>query len=108
MDLACASMLFSTNSATALSGLLWESAMMRIAFQSSPILSLPLALRLRSTVLYILRDRPRSGRDAYLYELNRSIHRALRQTRRDILLSFCCYGETTVHRPKPCIVKWMI
>src|SRR5258708_23249649 len=44
MSLACASMLFSTNSATALSGLLWESAMMRIAFQSSPILSLPCAL----------------------------------------------------------------
>src|SRR6187431_2260564 len=34
-------MLFSTNSAIALSGLLCESAMMRMAFQSSPILSLP-------------------------------------------------------------------
>src|SRR5580765_436352 len=34
-------MLFSTNSAIALSGLLCESAMIRIAFQSSPILSLP-------------------------------------------------------------------
>src|SRR5215468_6534011 len=34
-------MLFSTNSAIAFSGLLCESAMMRIAFQSSPILNLP-------------------------------------------------------------------
>src|SRR5260370_1393490 len=39
--LARASMLFSMNSATALSGLLWESAMMRIAFQLSPIRNLP-------------------------------------------------------------------
>jgi len=39
--LARASMLFSTNSAIAFSGLLCDSAMMRIAFQSSPILSLP-------------------------------------------------------------------
>ena len=39
--LALASMLFSTNSATALSGLLWDSAMIRIAFQLSPILSFP-------------------------------------------------------------------
>src|SRR5229473_6973944 len=41
MVLARASMLFSTNSAMALSGLLCESAMMRIAFQSSPIRNLP-------------------------------------------------------------------
>src|SRR6476659_2646730 len=34
-------MLFSTNSAIAFKGLLCESAMIRIAFQSSPILSLP-------------------------------------------------------------------
>src|SRR5204862_6415685 len=38
-----ASMLFSTSSAVALSGLLYDSAMMVIAFQSSPILSLPRA-----------------------------------------------------------------
>src|ERR1700722_9385505 len=43
MVLAWASMLFSTNSAMALSGLLCESAMIRIAFQSSPIRSLPLS-----------------------------------------------------------------
>jgi hypothetical protein len=36
---AWASMLFSTNSAMAFRGLLCESAMIRIAFQSSPILS---------------------------------------------------------------------
>ena len=43
MVLACASMLFSTNSAMALSGLACESAMIRMAFQSSPILNLPLS-----------------------------------------------------------------
>src|SRR5882762_1161135 len=43
MVLACASMLFSTSSAMALSGLLCESAMIRIAFQSSPIRNLPLS-----------------------------------------------------------------
>src|SRR5215469_12774236 len=43
MVLACASMLFSTSSAMALSGLLCESAMMRMAFQSSPIRNLPLS-----------------------------------------------------------------
>src|SRR5258708_32092164 len=53
MRLACASMLFSTNSATALSGLLCESAMMRIAFQSSPILSLPRALLMGAIVLHM-------------------------------------------------------
>src|SRR6516225_4595032 len=36
-------MLFSTNSAMALSGLAWDRAMIRMAFQSSPILSLPLS-----------------------------------------------------------------
>ena len=41
MVFACASIEFSTNSAIAFKGLLCESAMMRIAFQSSPILSLP-------------------------------------------------------------------
>jgi hypothetical protein len=41
MVAAFASILFSTNSAIAFKGLLCESAMMRIAFQSSPILSLP-------------------------------------------------------------------
>jgi hypothetical protein len=41
MVLALASIEFSTNSATALSGLLCESAMMRMAFQSSPIRSFP-------------------------------------------------------------------
>src|SRR5438034_3202008 len=41
MVLACASTLFSTNSAIAFSGFPCESAMIRIAFQSSPILSLP-------------------------------------------------------------------
>src|SRR6516165_6709986 len=41
--LACASMLFSTNSAMALRGLACDSAMIRMAFQSSPILSLPLS-----------------------------------------------------------------
>ena len=46
MVVACASMLFSTNSAIALSGLLCDSAMIRIAFQSSPILSLPRSLPL--------------------------------------------------------------
>jgi len=34
-------MLFSTNSATALSGFVWDLAMMVIAFQLSPIRSLP-------------------------------------------------------------------
>src|SRR5215468_9270632 len=43
MVLACASMLFSTSSAMALSGLACESAMIRIAFQSSPIRNLPLS-----------------------------------------------------------------
>src|SRR5437763_14926520 len=43
MVLACASMLFSTNSAMASSGLLCENAMIRIAFQSSPIRNLPLS-----------------------------------------------------------------
>ena len=36
-------MLFSTNSAMAFSGLLCESAMIRMAFQSSPIRNLPLS-----------------------------------------------------------------
>src|SRR5262245_54356739 len=39
-------MQFSTNSAIAFSGLLCDSAMMRIAFQSSPIRSLPPAMSL--------------------------------------------------------------
>src|SRR5258705_1348792 len=43
MVFACASMEFSTNSAMALSGLLCERAMIRIAFQSSPIRNLPLS-----------------------------------------------------------------
>src|SRR5438874_10872071 len=43
MVLACASMLFLTNSAMALSGLLCDSAIMRMAFQSSPIRNLPLS-----------------------------------------------------------------
>src|ERR1700687_1320364 len=43
MVLACASMQFSTNSAMALSGLLCDRAMIRIAFQSSPIRNLPLS-----------------------------------------------------------------
>src|ERR1700693_3414653 len=43
MVLARASMQFSTNSAMALSGLLCERAMIRIAFQSSPIRKLPLS-----------------------------------------------------------------
>ena len=42
--LAFASMEFSTNSAIALRGLLCESAMIRMAFQSSPILSFPPSL----------------------------------------------------------------
>jgi hypothetical protein len=44
MGLAWASMLFSTNSAIAFKGLLCESAMFRIAFQSCPIRRLPLSL----------------------------------------------------------------
>ena len=40
---ALASMLFSTSSAIAFSGLLWDNAMMVIAFQSSPIFSRPRA-----------------------------------------------------------------
>src|SRR5690349_3439033 len=40
---ACASIQFSTNSAIALSGLLCDRAMIRIAFQSSPIRNLPLS-----------------------------------------------------------------
>src|SRR4030095_12673181 len=48
MEDALASMLFSTSSAIAFSGLLCDKAMMVIAFQSSPILSLP---RARSRVL---------------------------------------------------------
>src|ERR1035438_6786822 len=43
MVFACASMQFSTNSAMALSGLLCERAMIRMAFQSSPIRNLPLS-----------------------------------------------------------------
>ena len=39
---AWASMLFSTSSAIALSGLFWESAMMVMAFQLSPIRRRPL------------------------------------------------------------------
>jgi len=42
-SVAWASMQFWTNSAIAFSGWLCESAMIRIAFQSSPILSLPLS-----------------------------------------------------------------
>ena len=41
-------MLFSTNSAIAFSGLLCDSAMIRIAFQSSPIRSLPFASAARA------------------------------------------------------------
>jgi hypothetical protein len=52
---ASASMLFSTNSAIAFKGLLCDSSMMRIAFQSSPILSLP-----RSAVLL--------GREAFDFD----------------------------------------
>src|ERR1700693_5068548 len=43
MVLACASMQFSKNFAMALRGLLCERAMIRIAFQSSPIRNLPLS-----------------------------------------------------------------
>jgi hypothetical protein len=49
-------MLFSTNSAIALSGLLCDSAMIRIAFQSSPIRSFPVSLFLT----FISRFDPRS------------------------------------------------
>src|SRR6185437_1097757 len=42
--LACASIEFSTNLVIAFRGLLCDSAMMRIAFQSSPIRSLPLSV----------------------------------------------------------------
>src|SRR5450755_486314 len=57
---ACASMLFSTNSAMALSGLLCDRAMIRIAFQSSPILSLPAALgrSLRAVLAAVTDARP--------------------------------------------------
>ena len=41
---ACASIEFSTNSAIAFNGLLCESAIIRIAFQSSPMRSLPLSV----------------------------------------------------------------
>src|ERR1700682_3637057 len=67
MVLACASMQFSTNSAIALSGLLCERAMIRIAFQSSPIRSLPpsdssgLALLLFAIVTRIRRVACNSG-----------------------------------------------
>jgi hypothetical protein len=40
---ALASMLFSTSSAMAFRGFDWDSAMMVMAFQSSPILNLPRA-----------------------------------------------------------------
>src|SRR5476651_2201158 len=52
-------MLFSTNSAMAFSGLLCDSAIMRIAFQSSPIRSLPLSFPLAFTkaVAHRARDR---------------------------------------------------
>lgn len=43
--LARASMLFSTNSAMAFKGFAWESAMMRMAFQSSPIRNFPFSER---------------------------------------------------------------
>src|SRR5215469_12375945 len=49
--LAWASMLFSTNSAMAFSGFVCESAMMRIAFQSSPIRSLPFSVSFDLKVL---------------------------------------------------------
>src|SRR5215831_2880947 len=54
--LACASMLFSTNSAIAFRGLLWESAMMRIAFQSSPIRNLPFSDMFRLAVPFFVTD----------------------------------------------------
>src|SRR5215469_12702211 len=52
--LACASILFSTNSAIAFRGLLWESAMMRMAFQSSPIRNLPFSDMFRLAVLFFV------------------------------------------------------
>src|SRR5215469_4790717 len=54
--LACASMLFSTNSAIAFRGLLWESAMMRMAFQSSPIRNLPFSDMFRLAVPFFVTD----------------------------------------------------
>src|ERR1700688_2424100 len=67
MVLAWASMLFSTNSAMAFSGLLCESAMIRIAFQSSPMRSLPLSLLL----VFITRGR-RMGPCSASYSVGRS------------------------------------
>ena len=64
-------MLFSTNSATALSGLLCDRAMMRIAFQSSPILSLPRSLFLAFMVTCMSRgangSRPKSISEMVLF-----------------------------------------
>src|SRR5215472_10888781 len=53
MVLAFASILFSTSSAMALRGLLCDSAMMRIAFQSSPIRNLPRSDALDFTALIL-------------------------------------------------------
>ena len=61
-DLGSASMLFSTNSAMALSGLLCESAIIRIAFQSSPIRNLPLADSLDLAIIFCNIDKV-SGRE---------------------------------------------
>jgi hypothetical protein len=52
--LARASMLFSINSAMAFRGLLWERAMMRMAFQSSPIRNLPLSDALLLAALFLV------------------------------------------------------
>jgi hypothetical protein len=49
-------MLFSTNSAIAFRGLLWESAMMRMAFQSSPIRNLPFSDMFSRAVPFFVTD----------------------------------------------------
>ncbi len=77
MVLACASMLFSTNSAIDLSGLLCESAMIRIAFQSSPTRSLPLSL-----LFTFILDQPRvsMGRVGFAYPQGSPVtRRSIRQ-----------------------------
>src|SRR5450755_2618791 len=68
--LAFASMLFSTNSAMALSGLLCDRAMIRMAFQSSPILSLPASLgrSLRAVLAAVTSNRPRVAPPARLLQ----------------------------------------
>ena len=90
--LARASMLFSTNSAMAFRGLLWERAMMRMAFQSSPIRSLPLSDALLLAALFFVTGA--AGRA--------SVRTMLSRPAINYIEDIACGQSMAVNRPQKC------